>query len=119
MMLLSFISIWQKVLIHRHEEKKKKRKKKRTPATFFLFSHQSIRAHFPRLDSVDVALRLLPPERAALGKSGLTAGGLTEDGRAAGADDDGLCVREDGGDVEAAGALNVHEEGAGGRHKGL
>jgi hypothetical protein len=28
-------------------------------------------------------------------------------------------VREDGGDGEAAGALDVHEEGAGGGHKGL
>ena len=30
-----------------------------------------------------------------------------------------MCVREDGGDGEAAGALDVHEEGAGGRHEGL
>ena len=65
------------------------------------------------------ALHLLPPERASLGQSSLTTGGLAEDGRASGADDDGLGVREDGGDVEAAGALNVHEEGAGGGHKGL
>jgi hypothetical protein len=56
--------------------------------------------------------RLLPPERAALGKTGLATGGLAQDLRAAGADDDGLCVREDGGDGEAAGALDVHEERA-------
>ena len=68
---------------------------------------------------VRAALHLLPPERASLGQSSLTTGGLAEDGRAAGADDDGLGVREDGGDVEAAGALNVHEEGAGGGHKSL
>lgn len=28
-------------------------------------------------------------------------------------------MREDGGDGEAAGALNIHEEGAGRRHKSL
>lgn len=65
------------------------------------------------------AFRLLSPERAALGESGLATGGLAENGRAAGADDDGLGVGEDGGDGEAAGALDVHEEGSGGRHKGL
>jgi len=66
-----------------------------------------------------VASALLPAERAALGKTGLATGGLAEDLGAAGADDDGLGVREDGGDGEAAGALDVHEEGAGGGHKGL
>merc|ERR1712048_296236 len=61
--------------------------------------------------------RLLSAERAALGEAGLTTGGLAEDRRAAGAHNDGLGVREDGGDVEAAGALDVHEEGTGSRHK--
>ena len=42
-----------------------------------------------------------------------------QDLRAALADDDCVCVREDGGDVEASRALDVHEEGAGGRHEGL
>jgi hypothetical protein len=42
-----------------------------------------------------------------------------QDLRAALADDDCVCVREDGGDVEAARALDVHEEGAGGGHKSL
>jgi len=65
------------------------------------------------------ANRLLPPERAALGEPGLATGRLAQDGRAALADDDGLGVGEDGGDGEAAGALDVHEEGAGRRHKGL
>lgn len=65
------------------------------------------------------ASRLLPAERAALGQTGLATGGLAEDGRAAGADNDGLGVREDGGDGEAARALDVHEEGAGLGHKGL
>jgi len=35
---------------------------------------------------------LLPPERAALGQSRLATGGLAKDLRAAGADDDSLCV---------------------------
>ena len=58
------------------------------------------------------ATHLLPPERAALCESGLATSGLAKNLRAAGADDDGLCVREDGGDGEAAGALHIHEEGA-------
>ena len=56
--------------------------------------------------------RLLSPEGAALCEPRLATGRLAEDLRAAGADDDGLCVREDGGDGEAARALDVHEEGA-------
>ena len=36
--------------------------------------------------------RLLSPERAALCESSLATGGLAQDLRAAGADDDGLCV---------------------------
>ena len=71
------------------------------------------------MKSIIVASALLPAERAALGKTGLATGGLAEDLGAAGADNDGLGVREDGGDGEAAGALDVHEEGAGTGHKGL
>lgn len=66
-----------------------------------------------------MARRLLPAEGAALGQPCLAASGLAEDLGAAGADDDGLCVREDGRDGVAAGALDVHEEGAGRGHKGL
>lgn len=62
---------------------------------------------------------LLPSERAALGQPSLTTGGLAEDGGASLADDDGLGVREDGGDGEAAGALDVHEEGSRGGDEGL
>jgi len=62
---------------------------------------------------------LLSPERAALSKSGLATGGLAEDGRAALANDDGLGVGEDSSDGEAAGALHVHEERPGSRHKSL
>ena len=65
------------------------------------------------------ANRLLPPERAALSEPGLATGRLAEDSRAALADDDGLGVGEDGGDGEAAGALDVHEERARSRHKHL
>lgn len=63
--------------------------------------------------------RLLPSERATLGETGLATGRLAEDSGAALADDDGLGVGEDGGDGEAAGALDVHEEGSGSGHKGL
>lgn len=65
------------------------------------------------------ARHLLPSERAALGQASLATGGLAKHGCAALADDDGLGVREDGGNGEAAGALDVHEEGSGGGHKGL
>ena len=44
---------------------------------------------------------------------------MAEDGGAALADDDGLRVGEDGGDGEAAGALDVHEEGSGAGYQGL
>ena len=54
----------------------------------------------------------LHSERAALRESSFATGRLAEDGRAAGADDDCLGVREDGGDGEATGALDVHEEGS-------
>lgn len=62
---------------------------------------------------------LLPPEGATLSKSGLATGGLAEDGRATGANDNGLGVREDGCDGEATRALDIHEERARSRHKGL
>ena len=55
---------------------------------------------------------LLSPKAAAFCETGLATSGLAQDLRAAGADDDGLGVAEDGGDGEAAGALDVHEEGA-------
>jgi len=44
---------------------------------------------------------------------------LTQDGGAGTADDNGLGVREDGGDVEASGALDVHEERSRNRDEGL
>ena len=62
---------------------------------------------------------LLPPEGAALSQAGLASGRLAEDSGAGAADDDGLSVGEDGGDVEAAGALDVHEEGVGCRYEAL
>jgi hypothetical protein len=81
--------------------------------------------------------RLLPSERAALSETCLATSWLApvalvslcrvvsrgnndlQDLRAALADDNCVCVREDGGDGEAARALDVHEEGAGGGHQGL
>lgn len=62
---------------------------------------------------------LLPAERAALSEAGLAARRLAQDLRAAGANDDGLRVRENGRDGVAAGALDVHEEGARRRHERL
>jgi len=62
---------------------------------------------------------LLSSEGAALCETSLSTSRLAEDGRAASADDDGLCVREDGGDCEAAGALDIHEEGSRSRDKVL
>lgn len=44
---------------------------------------------------------------------------MAEDGAAGGADDDSLGVREDGGDVDATGALDVHEEAVGRLHEAL
>lgn len=62
---------------------------------------------------------LLPAERAALGEARLATGRLAEDRRAGAADDDRLGVGKDGGDVEAAGTLDVHEEGVGGGYEAL
>ena len=64
-------------------------------------------------------LSLLPPKTAPLSQPSFTTGGLAEHGTAATADDDGLGVREDCCDGEAAGAFYVHEEGAGGGDEGL
>jgi len=65
------------------------------------------------------AIHLFPSERAAFCESGLSAGRLAQDGRTAGADDDGLGVGEDGGDGEATGALDVHEKGSWAGHECL
>jgi hypothetical protein len=62
---------------------------------------------------------LLSSERAALSQASLSTGRLAQDCRAASADDDCLCVRVDGCDGEAAGALDIHEEGSGSRDKVL
>lgn len=63
--------------------------------------------------------RLLPPKRTPLRQPRLPTRRLAQHGRAAAADDDGLRVREDGRDGEAAGAFDVHEERARGRDEGL
>jgi hypothetical protein len=53
----------------------------------------------------------LAAERAALSQTSLAASGLAEDGRAGAAENDGGGVREHGGDLKAARALHIHEEG--------
>lgn len=70
-------------------------------------------------DVISARTPLLPSERAALCESCLATGRLAQDSGAALADDDGLGVGEDSGDGEATRALHIHEEGAGGGHKGL
>lgn len=62
---------------------------------------------------------LLPSERTTLCQTGLTTGGLAKDSRTGTADDDCLSVREDGCDVETAGALHIHEKRARSWDKGL
>lgn len=62
---------------------------------------------------------LLSSERAALRQSSLATRRLAEDRGAALADDNSLGVREYGGDGEAAGALDVHEERSGAGHQSL
>ena len=64
-------------------------------------------------------LTLLATERAVLRETDLATGGLAKDGAAGRADNDSLSVREDGGDVDAAGALYVHEETVGRLHEAL
>lgn len=66
------------------------------------------------LDLIDLAT-----EAASLRQSGLSSGGLAEHNIAGSAEDDGLGVGEDGGDVKAAGALDVHEEAVGRLDKAL
>jgi hypothetical protein len=56
---------------------------------------------------------LLSSEGAAFGESSLSTGRLAQNGRTSSADDDCLGVREDGGDGEAAWALDIHEERSG------
>ena len=53
---------------------------------------------------------LLSSERTSFCETCLSTSRLAEDGRTACADDNGLGVGEDGGDGEAAGALDIHEE---------
>lgn len=54
--------------------------------------HPIVSNFFRPLFRSSLADHLLASERAALGKTGLTTGGLAENGRAAGANDDGLGV---------------------------
>lgn len=51
-----------------------------------------------------------PAKGAALGEAAAAAGRAAEHGSAVAADNHGLGVAEHDGDVEAAGAVDVHEE---------
>lgn len=73
----------------------------------------------PRTNLTILVNALLLPERASLSQPCLSSGRLAKDRSARAANDDGLGVREDGGDVEAPRALDVHEKGAWSRHKHL
>jgi len=62
---------------------------------------------------------LLPPKRTPLRQPRLPPRRLTQHGRTPPTNHDGLRVREDGRDGEAAGAFYVHEEGAWGGDESL
>jgi hypothetical protein len=66
---------------------------------------------------VSGALRLglvqFAAKRASLSETSLAAGWLTQDSGAGCAEHNGRCMREHRGDLEAAWALNIHEEGVG------
>ena len=81
---------------------------------FFFFFSLIICFYIQRATLVD-----LSTVAASLGKSGLAAGGLAEHNIAGSAQDDGLGVAKYGGDLEASGALDVHEEAIGSLHKSL
>ena len=62
---------------------------------------------------------LLSPERTALRKPRLASSRLAKNSCATLADDDGLCVGEDGRNSKAAGAFYVHEKGPRGGNEHL
>jgi len=59
----------------------------------------------------------LAPEAASLGEACLSSRGLAQHGGAGAAEYHRRRVREHGVDLEAAGALHVHEEGVGALHE--
>merc|ERR1719159_1916471 len=70
------------------------------------------------MSQVTILIGLLA-EGAALGQAGETSSGLAKDDIAVAALHNHLRVREDGGDEEATGALDIHEEGVGRLHQAL
>lgn len=60
-----------------------------------------------------VCLISFPSETAALGEAGLASSWCAENGAAVGAGHDCLAMTEDGGDVEATLALDIHEVAVG------
>jgi hypothetical protein len=65
------------------------------------------------------SIDLLSSEGRTLSELGLTTSGLGKDSGAGAAGDNGLGVRENGGDRETTRALNVHKERSGSSNKGL
>ncbi len=61
----------------------------------------------------NICLVSLPPEAAAFGETSLASSWSAQDGAAVGAGNHCLAVAEEGCDVEASLALNVHEVAVG------
>jgi len=61
----------------------------------------------------------LAAEAAALSEAGLATGGLAQHSGASTAEHDRRRVGEDGGDLEASGALHIHEEAVGALYQAL
>lgn len=61
----------------------------------------------------NICLVSLPPEAAAFGETSLASSWSAQDGAAVGAGNHCLAVAEDGGDIEASLALDVHEVAVG------
>lgn len=78
-----------------------------------LLSDASRRADIYSRATQIVRLISLPSETAALGEAGLASGWCAEDCAAVGAGHDCLAMTEDGGDVEATLALDIHEVAVG------
>ena len=78
-----------------------------------LLSDASRRAEIHSWATHNFRLVSLPSETAALGKAGLASSWRAENGAAVGAGHDCLAMTEDGGDVEATLALDIHEVAVG------
>ena len=79
--------------------------------TFNYINHSSIKRGSNLINFLSVT--------ASLGKSSPSSGWLTKHNIAVSAYNNGLCVAEYGGDLEASWALDVHEEAIWALHKAL